>query len=56
MADPSDGRTRIDLPGLSYLPRVITKEESEELIEYFANIVPIWEKRQIGRASCRERV
>ncbi len=45
MADPSDGRTRIDLPGLSYLPRVITKEESEELIEYFANIVPIWEKR-----------
>lgn len=40
-----DGRSRIDRDGFSYLPRFITKDESESLISYFASIKPLWEDR-----------
>ena len=48
MPDPEDGRRPIDLPGLSYLPQFISKEEGHELIDYFAALHPIWEQRFRG--------
>jgi hypothetical protein len=50
---PEDGRLPIERPGFSYLPKFITKEESEELIEYFGAIRPIWERRH--RADDHQR-
>jgi hypothetical protein len=40
-----DGRSPIEGPGFSYHPHFIDKEESEELIEYFASLSPLWEQR-----------
>jgi DNA oxidative demethylase len=40
-----DGRSAIERPGFSYLPRFITNEEADELVAYFGEIVPIWEQR-----------
>ena len=48
MLEPEDGRLAIERPGFSYLPRFIHKEESLELIDYFAGLVPIWEQRHRG--------
>ncbi len=42
---PEDGRSTIELPGLSYLPRFITADEGDALIEYFGKVTPIWEQR-----------
>lgn len=48
MLEPEDGRAPISRPGFSYLPQFIGKEESEELIEYFSQQTPLWEKRHHG--------
>lgn len=45
MSEPQDGRSPIATPGLTYSPQFITKEESEELIEYFGSLQPLWEQR-----------
>ena len=36
---PLDGRSPIELPGFSYLPRFITASEGDALIAYFGEIV-----------------
>jgi hypothetical protein len=43
--DPEDGRRRLEQPGFSYLPQFISKEESQQLIEYFGQLTPLWERR-----------
>lgn len=43
--EPHDGRRPIDRPGFTYLPQFISKDESAELIDHFADLRPIWEQR-----------
>jgi alkylated DNA repair protein (DNA oxidative demethylase) len=43
--DADDGRSTIERPGFSYLPRFITAEEATALIDYFGQIRPLWEQR-----------
>lgn len=45
MTDPQDGRSPIEEPGFTYHPHFISKEEADELIEYFGNLQPLWEQR-----------
>ena len=40
-----DGRSVIERPGFSYLPRFISAAEAETLITYFGALVPLWEHR-----------
>lgn len=42
---PHDGRSPIELPGFSYLPGFFSAAEGDTLIEYFAQLVPLWEHR-----------
>jgi alkylated DNA repair dioxygenase AlkB len=42
---PEDGRSLIERPGFSYLPRFISAQEAAALIEYFSAITPLWEQR-----------
>ncbi len=59
MAEPADGRQLIEQEGLSYLPRFISQDESQELIDYFAALRPIWERRhhagEHARSGCAGR-
>ena len=50
---PFDGRRTIERQGFSYLPQFITKEESEQLLEYFSSVQPLWEQRHTGEESER---
>lgn len=56
---PEDGRSSIELPGLSYLSRFITANEGDALIEYFGEITSIWEQRHRaddhGRSTQHDR-
>ncbi len=56
---PEDGRSAIELPGLSYLPRFISAAEADALIAHFGEVVPIWEKRhradEHGRSGTHSR-
>ncbi len=52
-AEALDGRDPIEEPGFSYLPRFITDAESRDLIDYFASLTPIWERRHAGAAHQR---
>jgi alkylated DNA repair protein (DNA oxidative demethylase) len=45
MTEPQDGRSLIEEPGFTYHPHFISKEESDQLIEYFGNLQPLWEQR-----------
>lgn len=40
-----DGRSAIEVPGFSYLPRFITAAEGDALIDYFGELAPLWEQR-----------
>lgn len=40
-----DGRSTLERPGFSYLPRFIDKDEGDALVEYFGSLVPLWEER-----------
>ncbi len=51
MAKPHDGRSAIERAGFSYLPRFIQADEADVLIEYFGNLVPLWEQRYHDRAK-----
>ena len=42
---PEDGRSLIERPGFSYLPRFISAQEADALIAYFGLIRPLWERR-----------
>jgi len=42
---PHDGRATIERSGFSYLPGFISAAEAEQLIGYFAELVPLWEHR-----------
>jgi alkylated DNA repair dioxygenase AlkB len=48
-----DGKDPIQVPGFSYLPRFITKDEGDELIELLAELHPIWERRHAGDDHAR---
>lgn len=48
-----DGRSSIELPGFSYLPRFIRADEADALIEYFSGLAPIWEQRHRGDDHAR---
>ena len=48
-----DGRTLIEEPGFSYLPRFITDEEGAELIRYFGQLTPLWEARHSAEQNMR---
>ncbi|RLB52936.1 MAG: hypothetical protein DRJ42_13430 [Deltaproteobacteria bacterium] len=56
---PEDGRSPIERDGFSYLPRFFTAAEGDELIRYFGELMPIWEKRhqkdEHGRAAGHSR-
>jgi len=45
MTPAHDGRSPIEEPGFSYLPRAIAADEAEALIAYFGSLHPIWEQR-----------
>jgi alkylated DNA repair dioxygenase AlkB len=45
MLKPHDGRSPIEEPGFTYHPHFISKAESEELIDYFGSLHPLWEQR-----------
>jgi len=51
--DPEDGRSTIERPGFSYLPRFISAAEGDELIAYFGGLTPIWEQRHKDGAHGR---
>ena len=53
MREPEEGRLAIEQAGFSYLPRFIHKEESLELIDYFGELMPIWEQRHRGEEHGR---
>lgn len=60
MAAPAeDGRSLIERPGFSYLPRFMSAAEGAELIAYFGDLHPIWEHRhrdgEHGRAGTHSR-
>ena len=43
--EPENGRSLIERPGFSYLPRFISAEEADVLIAYFGRLRPLWEQR-----------
>jgi hypothetical protein len=43
--NPHDGRQALQQKGFTYIPQFISIPESEELIEYFGGLHPIWEER-----------
>lgn len=45
MPEPFDGRKPIHVPGFTYLPRFFSVEEAQHLIDCFAALKPIWERR-----------
>ncbi len=51
VAKPKDGRSAINRAGFSYLPRFIHADEADALIDYFGNLVPLWEQRYHDRAK-----
>lgn len=59
MTEPEDGRGAIERSGFSYLPHFISIAESEELIRYFAQLMPLWERRHAddehGRSPGHDR-
>ena len=50
----ASGREAIELPGFTYLPRFVTASESEELIDYFGQLRPLWEVRHAGERHARD--
>jgi DNA oxidative demethylase len=50
---PHDGRSAIELPGFSYLPGFISVAEAETLIEFFAELGPLWEQRHRASQNAR---
>ncbi len=52
-SSPADGRSTIELPGFTYRPQFISKDESEQLIAYFGGLHPLWEQRH--RDTGKER-
>ncbi|KIG17445.1 hypothetical protein DB30_03146 [Enhygromyxa salina] len=50
---PHDGRSPIERSGFSYLPGFISVAEGEQLIAYFAQLVPLWEHRHRSNAHAR---
>lgn len=56
MSSPEDGRSRIALPGFTYEPQFMTKDEGEALIAYFGSLGPLWEQRyrDQGRGRTQE--
>jgi len=52
-AAPHDGRSAIQLEGLSYLPRFFSTGEADALIEKFSSLTPLWEKRHGGNEHAR---
>ncbi|PRQ06252.1 alpha-ketoglutarate-dependent dioxygenase AlkB [Enhygromyxa salina] len=50
---PHDGRSPIERSGFSYLPGFISAAEAEQLIAYFAQLVPLWEHRHHNDAHAR---
>jgi alkylated DNA repair dioxygenase AlkB len=52
--DPLPGVEAIEVPGFSYLPDFITREESDALLRYFGSLKPIWESRYVGEHAQRE--
>lgn len=54
-ADPAllDGREGIEREGFSYLPRFVTADEAEALIDYFARLPALWEQRYVGEEAGR---
>jgi alkylated DNA repair dioxygenase AlkB len=48
-----DGRSPIELPGFSYLPGFIDLAEADALIEFFAQLGPLWEQRHRAEKNLR---
>ena len=53
-AQPLDGRDPIDLPGFTYLPRLMSAAEGDALAAYFASLTPLWERRYADGAHARQ--
>jgi len=54
MTEVHDGRRAIELQGFSYLPQFISKDEAAQLISYFGQVHPLWERRHHGRNFARD--
>ena len=50
---PLRGDAPVRVPGFSYLPSFITAGEADALVEYFAELHPLWEKRHADAAPSR---
>ncbi len=55
MIEVQDGRSPIEEQGFTYHPHFISKAESEELIEYFGQLQPLWEQRYRERTKERSQ-
>ena len=55
MLKPHDGRSPIEEPGFTYHPHFISKAESEELINYFGSLHPLWEQRFRDHSRVRSK-